>query len=70
MLSQNTSKVDAPLTGCLDGIDPLHQKFSVKANLAAGLLINVVAIMAINRDRRYITPKITQDDSKTVRNLG
>ena len=46
----------------MDGIDPLHQKFSVKANVAAGILINVVAMAAINRHKNFVTPRIIQND--------
>ena len=57
--------VAAPLAACVDGIDPLHQKFSVKANVAVGIVINALALMAIRRHRKYITPRIVQDDDST-----
>ena len=55
--------VDMPMAACRDGIDPLHQKFSVKANVAVGIVINVLAMIAIRRHRQFITPHIIQDDS-------
>ena len=68
MFSVNGSDADTPLANCVDGIDPLHQKFSLKANVAASFLINVFVSLAIYRDRKFITPGIIQDDSDTVRN--
>ena len=52
--------MDLPAAACRDGVDPLHQKFSVKAQLALCLVIHVVALVAIYRDKKFITPTITQ----------
>ena len=68
MFSVNGTDAATPLANCVDGIDPLHQKFSLKANIAASFLINVFVSLAIYRDRKFITPRIIQDDSDTVQN--
>ena len=68
VFSGNGSDAGTPLANCLDGIDPLHQKFSVKANVGASFLLNFFVSLAIYRDRRFITPRIIQDDSDSVPN--
>lgn len=60
--------IGAPMAACKNGIDPLHQKFSVKANVAVGVVINVLAMIAISRHRKFITPRILQDDSEVTGN--
>ena len=68
VFSGNGSDVGTPLANCLDGIDPLHQKFSLKANIGASFLLNFFVSLALYRDRRFITPRIIQDDSDSVSN--
>ena len=61
-------KVELPMASCMNGIDPLHQKFNLKANVVAGVSINVIAIVGVWLNKNYITPQITQNDIETVRN--
>ena len=56
------------MASCIDGIDPLHQKFNLKANAVAGVFINVIAIVGVWLNKNYMTPQITQNDIETVRN--
>ena len=68
VFSINGTDAGTPLANCVDGIDPLHQKISLKANIGASFLINCLVSFALYRDRRFITPRIIQDDSDLVPN--
>ena len=56
------------MASCMDGIDPLHQKFNLKANVGTGVLICIIAMVAVWLNKNYHTPQITQNDMEAVRN--
>lgn len=61
-------KIELPMPACKEGIDPLHQKFNLKANVMAAAVICILAIMGVRHNRQYLTPRIIQNDIDSVRN--